>query len=205
MRRLLIAGLFLSLLYAQTKAPATKAEFLQQFADAAYQRTKSTVRYDPKYMKLAYPGGDVPAETGVCTDEVIRAYRALGIDLQKEVHEDMLSHFSNYPHKKDATKPDVNIDHRRVPILQTFFQRNGETLPITKNPDDYLPGDIVAWQLTGGADHIGMVVDHKDFLRRRNLVVHNIGEGPKMEDVLFDWKITGHYRYYGPNKLKGKD
>ena len=199
MRRLLIAGLLLSLLSAQTKTPATKSDFLQQFAEAAYQRTKATVRYNPKYVKLSYPSGDVPADTGVCTDEVIRAYRTLGIDLQKEVHEDMLANFSVYPNNWNRTKTDVNIDHRRVPNLQAFFRRKGESLPITNIADDYKPGEIVTWKLPIGADHIGMVVDHKDFLRRRNWVVHNIGEGPKMEDVLFAWKITGHYRYYGPN------
>jgi uncharacterized protein YijF (DUF1287 family) len=134
----------------------------------------------------------------VCTDEVIRAYRAVGVDLQKEVHEDMVSNFSGYPTRWHRQSPDSNIDHRRVPNLMVFFSRKGEVLPITNRADDYAPGDLVTWELGGGATHIGMVVDRKTVLTRRNMIVHNIGEGPKMEDVLFHWKITGHYRYFGP-------
>jgi hypothetical protein len=142
----------------------------------------------------------VPADTGVCADVVIRAYRAVGVDLQKEVHEDMKLNFSAYPRKWKwhATRPDTNIDHRRVPNLMTFFSRKGTSLEITRRADDYAPGDIVTWNLAGDLPHIGIVVDQKLGGRGPYLMVHNIGQGPKMEDVLFDWKITGHYRYFGP-------
>ncbi|HWF03959.1 MAG TPA: DUF1287 domain-containing protein [Candidatus Angelobacter sp.] len=179
-------------------SPTKRQEFLRKFAAAAIERVNHVVRYDPGYVHIAYPGGDVPADTGVCTDEVIRAYRALGIDLQKEVHEDMAANFSAYPSKWGRQSPDSNIDHRRVPNLMVFFSRKGETLPITKNSDDYAPGDLVTWDLGGGTTHIGIVVDQKGLLSRRYLVEHNIGAGPKIEDVLFDWKIIGHYRYFGP-------
>ena len=144
----------------------------------------------------------MPAGTGVCTDEVIRAYRAVGIDLQKEVHEDMAANLGAYPRKWYGMRqsPDSNIDHRRVPNLMVFFRRKGEVLPITNRAEDYSPGDLVTWELGGGATHIGMVVDRKTMLTRRYMIVHNIGEGPKMEDVLFSWKITGHYRYFGPSR-----
>jgi uncharacterized protein len=176
--------------------------FLARLSAAAIERTHHTVRYDPGYVGIAYPNGDVPADSGVCSDEVIRSYRALGIDLQKEVHEDMKAHFSAYP--KGSRTLDRNIDHRRVPNLMVFFSRQGETLPITKNAADYSPGDLVTWDLDPkrGIPHIGIVVDQKSPESGRYMVVHNIGEGPRMEDVLFEWKITGHYRYYGPEKIE---
>jgi uncharacterized protein len=151
------------------------------------------------YVHIAYPGGDVPADTGVCTDEVIRSYRAVGVDLQKEVHEDMVKDFAAYPNKRRwlLAHADANIDHRRVPNLMVFFQRKGESLPITARAEDYAPGDLVTWDLGGNVPHIGIVVDQKA-RTGRYMIVHNIGEGPKMEDVLFNWKITGHYRYFGP-------
>jgi uncharacterized protein len=185
---------------AQASNPELRKVFLQQLSAAAVERTHHTVRYDPAYVRIPYPGGDVPAETGVCTDEVVRAYRAMGIDLQKEVHEDMAANFAAYPSQRRwrRTSPDSNIDHRRVPNLQAFFSRKGEVLPITDQAGDYAPGDLVTWDLGGGLTHIGIVVDRKGFLGRRYMIVHNIGAGPKMEDVLFAWKITGHYRYFGP-------
>mgnify|MGYP001102015210 CR=1 FL=1 len=148
------------------------------------------------------PGGDVPADTGVCTDEIIRSYRAVGVDLQKEVHEDMVENFAAYPNKRRwlLSRPDSNIDHRRVPNLMVFFTRKGESLPITSRAQDYLPGDLETWDLGGGVPHIGIVVDQKSSSSGRYHVVHNIGAGPKMEDVLFNWKITGHYRYFGPKQ-----
>ncbi len=191
-----------SFAFAQT--PATKnqqhPEFLLQLSAAAIERTHHPVRYDPSYVRIAYPGGDVPSGTGVCTDEVIRAYRALGIDLQKEVHEDIAANFSLYPNhlRWMLDHPDSNIDHRRVPNLMVFFGRKGETLPITAQGRDYGPGDLVTWDLGGGVPHIGILVDRKSAASGRYMVVHNIGEGPRMEDVLFMWKITGHYRYFGP-------
>ncbi len=177
-----------------------RAAFLKRLVTAAVERTEHVVRYDPGYVRLAYPGGDVPPETGVCTDEIIRAYRALGVDLQKEVHEDMVANFAAYPSHAiwGARKPDKNIDHRRVQNLSVFFARKGEMLPITDRAEDYQPGDLVTWDLTGGRTHIGIVVDQRTLLTRRYMIEHNIGAGPKIEDVLFDWKITGHYRYYGP-------
>ena len=151
-------------------------------------------------MRIPYPNGDVPADTGVCTDEIIRVYRAVGVDLQKEVHEDMLRNFSMYPNERrwHLTHADTNIDHRRVPNLMTFFARKGEALPTTTTAKDYAPGDLVTWDLGGNVPHIGIVVDRKSAQTRRYLVVHNIGKGPQMEDVLFNWRITGHYRYFGP-------
>jgi uncharacterized protein YijF (DUF1287 family) len=178
---------------------ASRQSFLRQFAAAALDRTQHAVRYDPAYVHLAYPGGEVPAGTGVCTDEVIRAYRTVGIDLQKEVHEDMAANFSAYPRKWGRQDPDPNIDHRRVPNLTVFFSRKGESLPISDRADDYMPGDLVTWDLGRGLTHIGMVVDRKTIFTCRHMIVHNIGEGPKLEDVLFNWKITGHYRYFGPD------
>jgi hypothetical protein len=187
---------------AQTGHPvgASHEEFTRHLVAAAIERTHHTVRYESEYVRIPYPGGDVPADTGACTDEIIRSYRAVGVDLQKEVHEDMLRNFDAYPGKTrwGARRPDANIDHRRVPNLMVFFARKGETLPITHRAEDYSPGDLVTWDLGGNVPHIGIVVDQKSRWSGRYLVVHNIGEGPKMEDVLFNWKITGHYRYYGP-------
>lgn len=195
---LIVGGVLAAQLRPFPGTAEARQSFLRQFAAAALDRTQHKVRYDPAYVRLPYPGGDVPADTGVCTDEVIRAYRAVGIDLQKEVHEDMAANFSAYPQKWGRRGPDANIDHRRVPNLMVFFSRKGESLPITDRSEDYTPGDLVTWDLGGGLTHIGMVVDRKTLFTRRYMIVHNIGQGPKMEDVLFDWKITGHYRYFGP-------
>jgi uncharacterized protein len=169
---------------------AQQSDLLKRMVAAADNRPHHPARYDSEYVRIPYPNGDVPADTGVCTDEIIRIYRAVGIDLQKLVHEDMVAHPSAYP----IGHLDTNIDHRRVPNLRVFFTRHGQSLPVTENASDYLPGDIVTWKLPRGYDHIGMVVDRKSWTGRP-LVEHNIGEGPKIENVLFDWKITGHYRY----------
>ena len=181
-----------------------KQEFLQRLSAVAIERTHHAVRYDPGYVRIPYPGGDVPADTGVCTDEVIRAYRELGIDLQKEVHEDIEANFSAYPNhwRQMLAHSDSNIDHRRVPNLMVFFGRKGEKLSISAQGADYNPGDLVTWDLGGGVPHIGMVVNRKSTLSGRYMVVHNIGQGPRMEDVLFNWKITGHYRYFGPHIIQ---
>jgi len=159
------------------------------------------VRYEPAYVRIPYPNGDVPADTGVCTDEIIRIYRAVGVDLQKEVHEDMQANFWSYPNhiRWQLFHTDTNIDHRRVPNLMVFFGRKGEKLAMTTNATDYAPGDLVTWDLGGNVPHIGMVVDRKA-ASGRYMIVHNIGAGPRMEDVVFDWKITGHYRYFGPTQ-----
>jgi uncharacterized protein len=200
-----VAILFIALQFSTALAqerpaePATQQNFLRKLTAAAIEKTNHSVRYDPAYVRLPYPGGDVPADTGVCTDEVIRSYRAVGVDLQKEVHEDVVQNFELYPRRWLHTHPDSNIDHRRVPNLMVFFSRKGETLPITNRHDDYSPGDIVTWDLGGGVPHIGIVVDRKSPQTGRYMVVHNIGQGPRMEDVLFAWKITGHYEYFGPN------
>lgn len=175
--------------------------FLDKLSDAAIDRTKERVRYDPTYYVLDYPNGDPPPEVGVCTDEVIRSYRKLDIDLQREVHEDMKSNFSLYPKKWGLSKPDTNIDHRRVPNLMVFFERKGASLPVTSEAKDYAPGDVVTWDLGGGLTHIGLVVGIVSSADpQRLLIVHDIGAGPQLEDVLFNWKITGHYRYTGEKK-----
>lgn len=169
--------------------------FAARLSDAAIDQTKHEVRYDPAYVRIPYPGGDVPPDTGVCTDVVIRAYRTLGIDLQKEVHEDMRRAFDAYPKIWGLSRPDTNIDHRRVPNLARFFERRGTKLAVSTDPSRYAGGDIVTWDLGRGVPHIGIVVDRRSADGRRPLIVHNIGAGPKLEDVLFSWKITGHYRY----------
>ncbi|MGY5451669.1 DUF1287 domain-containing protein [Agarivorans sp. MS3-6] len=164
---------------------------------AALKRTQQPVTYDGSYFSLDYPNGDVPAHLGVCTDVVIRSYRAIGIDLQVQVHEDMQQHFAAYPSTRiwGLSRTDKNIDHRRVPNLQVFFARNGESFSITHRADSYLPGDIVTWMLPGNLPHIGIVTD-KLAPSGRPKIVHNIGLGPQLEDMLFDYKITGHYRYH---------
>jgi uncharacterized protein len=174
-------------------------QFLSHLLDAAHERTAHTVRYEPAYVRIAYPNGDVPADTGVCTDEIIRIYRAVGIDLQKLVHEDMQQNRAAYPHFGNYSGTDTNIDHRRVPNLMVFFARKGKPLPITNRSEDYAPGDLITWDLGGNVPHIGILVDTKSPQSGRYMIVHNIGRGPKIEDVLFDWKITGHYEYRGPN------
>lgn len=194
MKRVVLLGLLL--LVCVSLAAQQSNDFVSRLVAAADDRPNHPARYDPGYVKIPYPNGDVPADSGVCTDEIIRIYRAVGIDLQKEVHEDMEANRSAYPFKLKwmQMRLDTNIDHRRVPNLMAFFARKGQSLPITKDGKDYLPGDIVTWMLPSGRDHIGMVVDRKSLLGRP-LVEHNIGEGPQIENVLFDWKITGHYRY----------
>jgi uncharacterized protein YijF (DUF1287 family) len=191
----------LLLLFTQLTLPPNGAQavFLQRLSSSAIERTHHTVRYDPAYVRIPYPNGDVPAGTGVCTDEIIRAYRAVGIDLQKELHEDLVRNFTAYPNQRrwQLAHADSNIDHRRVPNLMVFFSRKGEALPITTRAEDYTPGDLVSWDLGGNVPHIGIVVNQAA-TSGRYLVVHNIGQGPRMEDVLFSWRITGHYRYFGP-------
>lgn len=200
-------GLYASL-HAANAFPALQArseaeeKFFRSLVAAAVERTHHAVRYEPAYVPIPYPGGDVPAATGVCTDEVIRAYRAVGIDLQKELHDDMLAQRSAYPRKgaggrSNGDGTDTNIDHRRVPNLMVFFNRKGSSFPVSSRADEYRPGDLVTWNLGGGIMHIGIVVDQKSPQSGRYMIVHNIGAGPRMEDVLFNWKIIGHYRYAG--------
>lgn len=168
---------------------------INSLSDAALSLTKDKVIYDPSYFALDYPNGDVPADKGVCTDVVIRAYRKLDIDLQKEVHEDMKANFSLYPKNWGLKSTDKNIDHRRVPNLMKFFERFGTVKTISQNANDYLPGDIVCWDLGRGLTHIGIVVNKKSNDGLRHLIVHNIGSGQVLEDMLFDFKIIGHYTY----------
>ncbi|MEA4917001.1 DUF1287 domain-containing protein [Proteiniphilum sp.] len=176
-------------------AAVGQTNFYDQLADSALVLTKQKVRYDPAYFQIDYPNGDVPPDKGVCTDVVIRAYRKLEIDLQKEVHEDMKTNFSKYPKNWGLTKPDKNIDHRRVPNLMTFFSRHGTVKKISQDPNEYQPGDIVCWNLGGGTTHIGIVVKQKSRDGQRHLIVHNIGAGQVLADCLFSYKIIGHYRY----------
>jgi uncharacterized protein YijF (DUF1287 family) len=162
---------------------------------SALKLTEQEVTYDPSYFSIDYPNGDIPGDKGVCTDVIIRAYRLIGIDLQKDVHEDMNANFDNYPTNWGLDRPVKNIDHRRVPNLMTLFERKGTVKPITKRQEDYLPGDIVCWNLGGGILHIGIVVHKKSDDGLRYLIVHNIGAGQVLEDCLFDFEIIGHYRY----------
>ncbi|NQY42434.1 MAG: DUF1287 domain-containing protein [Legionellales bacterium] len=172
----------------------TGQTFSDELSDAGILISKDYVVYDGSYRRIDYPNGDVPPHIGVCTDVIIRAYRKVGIDLQKELHEDIVKNLSKY---RRVDKPDPNIDHRRVPNLATFFKRHGKVLPITDNPDDYKPGDIIWWNLAnnGSLNHIGMVVDKKSYDNKRYLVVHNIGGGQNIDDFLFGAKIIGHYSY----------
>lgn len=169
--------------------------FAIKLSDAAIQLTSQKVSYDPTYFKIKYPNGDVPSDKGVCTDVIIRAYRKLGIDLQKEVHEDIKNNFKKYPKTWGLKNPDTNIDHRRVPNLMCFFARKGIIKKTSNNPDEYLPGDIVTWDLGGGITHIGIVINKKSADGLRYLIVHNIGNGQEISDCLFSYKITGHYCY----------
>ena len=187
-----------ALLLGMTAHAQENPAFPAALIDAAMERTRQVVTYDGSYRRIDYPGGDVPDNIGVCTDVIIRAYRRIGVDLQVLVHRDMNSAFDEYPRAWGLSRPDPNIDHRRVPNLQAFLSRHGEELPISIDAKDYAPGDLVTWMLPGNLPHIGIIVDRTSADGERRLVVHNIGAGPKLEDILFDYEITGHYRYAGP-------
>lgn len=187
--------LYLFLISSVIYDSACQSTFYYQLSEAAIELTSHPVLYDPGYYSLVYPGGDVPDDRGVCTDVIIRAYRKLGIDLQKEVHEDMKANFSKYPAYWGLTRTDPSIDHRRVPNLMTFFKRQGTAKPISVRGEDYSPGDIVFWNLGSGIAHVGMVVNKRSSDGGRYLVVHNIGNGQVMEDCLFKYEITGHYQF----------
>ena len=192
MKKLIFLIIVLFVLY-----PAcSQTSFGIKLADSAYSLTKQKVVYDPNYYSIPYPNGDVASNIGVCTDVVIRAYRKHGIDLQKEVHLDMKSNFGLYPKIWGLNRTDTNIDHRRVPNLMVFFSRFGKIKKISSNPNDYLPGDIVCWDLNGNnKTHIGIVSNKKSRDGKRFLIVHNVGAGQVLEDCLFSWKIIGHYSY----------
>jgi uncharacterized protein len=185
-----LSGIALAgMLYVSASAETTASNLVSK----AREQIGVTTGYDPSYQKLPYPGGDVPAQTGVCSDVVIRAFRKLGLDLQKEVHEDMTNAFAEYPQKWGLKKPDSNIDHRRVPNLMTFFQRRGWAVNASAKSTDFAPGDIVAWDLGSGVTHIGLVSDRQT-PQATPLILHNIGSGTKEEDILLRYKIIGHYR-----------
>ena len=168
-----------------------------KFIEVAISLEDSSVRYDGSYRKIDYPLGDVPADVGVCSDVIVRAYRGIDIDLQQLVHEDMKKNFSVYPKIWGLSRTDRNIDHRRVPNLRTFFKRHGKSLSISDNPNDYKPGDLVTWNLksNGSLPHIGIVTNLYSNNENRPVIMHNIGMGQVLEDMLFDYEITGHYRY----------
>jgi hypothetical protein len=192
-RRLFLQSLLAA---AATPAFAQDPDAGAKIAAAAIEQTKSKVVYDPAYVVIPYPGGDVPADRGVCADVIVRALRKVGVDLQKEVHEDMKANFGAYPKRWGLKKPDRNIDHRRVPNLETWFTRKGVRRPLTERVANFQAGDVVSWNLKGDDGylaHIG-VVTAKKTRRGRPLIVHNIGAGPMLEDVLFEWKMVGHFR-----------
>ncbi len=176
--------------------PPIASPQLKQFLEAAIEQSKVTTGYDPSWVKIDYPNGDVPSDTGVCSDVIVRAFRKAGIDLQKEVHEDMTRAWSEYPRKWGARGTDTSIDHRRVLNLTTYFDRQGKTLPVTNERADYLPGDVVAWELSPGVEHIGILTNLSSEADKHYLIVHNIGAGARVEDVLLTWKIIGHYRHF---------
>ena len=180
-----------------TSVRTPSAVFVQELIRAAVAQTSVPVVYDGSYRRIPYPGGDVPAHVGVCTDLIVRAYRKVGVDLQVRVHEDMRTAFASYPHSWGLSRPDPSIDHRRVPNLQTYLRRRGAQLPVTADAPEYLPGDLVTWMLPGNLPHIGLVTDQRSPDGRRPLVAHNIGRGPEVEDMLFSFPVTGHYRYSG--------
>lgn len=203
MKTALLAILVMAMATTAVGEPARPAarrldtNFAQALIQAAVAQTSTPVTYDGSYRRIPYPGGDVPANIGVCTDLIVRAYRAVGVDLQVRVHEDMRGAFSSYPQLWGLSRADSNIDHRRVPNLQTYFRRRGAQLSISREAGDYLPGDLVTWILPGNLPHIGMVTDRRSADGERLLIVHNIGRGPEIEDMLFDYPISGHYRYRG--------
>jgi len=163
---------------------------------AARSQVGVTLIYDPSYRQIAYPMGDVAPERGVCSDVVIRAFRAIAIDLQADLHRDMKRHFAAYPKSWGRSAPDSNIDHRRVPNLATWFTRQGYALGVSDDPAAYRPGDVVAWALDNGRPHVGIVSDRRSGDGARPLVIHNIGWGAREEDVLFEYRITGHFRAF---------
>jgi len=195
----------LILLSATTAAYGEVPTGSSELVRAAIERTTHEVIYDGSYRRLEYPGGDVPDNIGVCTDVVIRTYRAIGVDLQLLVHEDMVADYESYPQHWGLRKADPNIDHRRVPNLQTFLRRQGAELPASDVATDYHQGDLVTWMLPGNLPHIGIVIDKRSSDGLRPLIVHNIGAGPEIEDVLFSYSVTGHYRYLGPGQSEEAD
>lgn len=180
---------------AEVIAIENPTTFEEKLSNAALSIIDASIAYTPDYISIKYPNGDVPATTGVCSDVVIRAYRKLGIDLQKEVHEDMKANFSKYPTKWGLKKTDTNIDHRRVPNLEVFFTRKGEKLTVSENANDYKVGELVTWMIGDKLPHIGIITHKKSEDGKRPLIVHNVGGGQVLEDCLFNYKIVGHFKY----------
>lgn len=174
---------------------AERAGFGWRLAEAAFQRTKARVLYDGAYQRIAYPMGDVAPNRGVCSDVIVRSYRALGHDLQQLVHEDMRRAFHRYPQAWGLSRPDPNIDHRRVLNLERYFERRGARLPVSDDPADYRPGDLVTYRVGRNLPHIGIVSTRLSADGKRPMVVHNIGAGPRLEDFLFAYPIVAHYRF----------
>ena len=187
------AALVLALAAAAAGPPAHPSPFIQRLLEGAHEQAGVTLHYDGSYRPISFPGGDVPPDRGVCADVIVRAYRRAGVDLQALVHRDMLRAFDEYPRQWGLSRPDPNIDHRRVANLVTFFRRHGEVLPVSSRAEAYEPGDIVTWRLPSGRPHLGLVSDRS--LNGRPLVIHNLRSGVKVEDALFSYPITGHYRY----------
>jgi uncharacterized protein len=182
---------------ARPKAAEIPSSAIRNLLENAFEQIRVTRGYTQKYFVIPYPNGDLPKETGACTDVIVRGFRSAGVDLQREVHEDMAANFSAYPRKWGLAKPDTNIDHRRVPNLQTYLTRKGKSLPVKTSAADYKPGDVVSWDLDGkGTMHIGLVSNLWNEQTKRYLIIHNIGSGTNAEDRLFEWKITGHFRYF---------
>ena len=204
MKKINLAIILILLLSCNNVAEEYRFSILQEgsqkdFVEAAIERTNHRITYNGKYFNIGYPNGDIPKQFGVCTDVIIRSYREIGIDLQKLIHEDIKDNFNEYPIKKHwpkQRKPDSNIDHRRVPNLEFFFSKHGKSLPISKNKNDYEPGDIVTWNLMGSSPwHIGIVTNKVSSKTNNPLIVHNIGTGPIIDDAIFNFSIRGHYRY----------
>jgi len=186
--------LLLLLVLAPSALMAQERPQVSRLLKGAYEQVGKTISYDPAYASIAFPGGDVPLDRGVCTDVIVRAYRGIGVDLQLLVNRDMHAAFAAYPRLWGLSRPDPNIDHRRVQNLAAFFARHGRVLPVSQDAAGYEPGDIVTWRLPGGLAHIGLVSGRQSSAGRP-LIVHNIGEGALVEDILFAYPITGHYRY----------
>jgi uncharacterized protein YijF (DUF1287 family) len=182
--------------YVRRPLPASAPAALRRLVAGGVEQTAYTDHYDASYRHIGYPNGDVPRATGVCADVIVRAFRKAGVDLQVKVHQDMSAHFGAYPHKWGLPGPDPNIDHRRVPNLATYFDRMGKSVRVTRDPRAYRPGDVVVWQTAPGREHTGLVTDYWSPETRRWVIVHNIGSGARLQDVLLDWKIIGHYRYF---------
>jgi hypothetical protein len=185
---------FLLFLLISVSTVNAQTDFQMQLAQAAVSLSQDQVTYNGAYFSMDYPMGEVPQGYGVCTDVIVRSYRKVGVDLQRLVHEDMKAHFSSYPNLWGLAKTDTNIDHRRVPNLRRFFERQNAQLPVTKLASNYQPGDVVSWILDNNLTHIGIVTDKKAS-SGRYLIMHNIGAGQVLEDCLFKYTITGHYRY----------